>query len=199
MFKLNSFLKVAAACVALLSVPFVLSSCTKSNPAGPSPSNSEIVPLTMGNAWTYRSIMYSATDSVLGDGPLSILVNRDTTISGVHLFSYWGWAAEGDSGLTTYADGYFTLYLKYPVDKGATFYAWGFSVLVSTLDTTISVPAGSFHCIDYKFYDQNYLNGEYFACPGVGVIKLLSYFGSNDTAAASVIQNVQTLTSYTLK
>ena len=201
MAKLNSLLKVAATCVALLSFTFILSGCTKSNPAGPSPSNSEIVPLTMGNAWTYRSIIYSPADSVLGDGPLSILVNRDTTISGIHLFSFWGWAAEGDSGLTTYTDGHFTLYLKYPIDKGATYYAsgWGFTVLVSTIDTTITVPAGSFNCIDYQFYAQGYLDAEYFACPRVGVVKEVFYFGSNYPPAASVIQNVQILTSYTVK
>ncbi len=199
MLRLGSFSKfVMAGYIALVFSLAMFSGCTKSNPTGPSSSQSDIVPLAMMNTWTYRSIMYSPTDSVLGDAPLSIVVNRDTTISGVHLFSFWGWCAAGDSGLTVYANGYFTLYLKYPVNQGATYYAWGYPVLVSTMDTTLSVPAGSFHCLHYKFYYQNYLNAEYFACPGVGVVKLISYFGSNYPAAASVIQNVQTLASYSL-
>lgn len=198
MYKLNCPVRLAGACAAMVVFSFLSSGCSKSSPTGPSSSGSQIVPLSSGNSWTYRSIMYSPTDSVLGDGPVSVVVDRDTTIAGVHLYSFWGWASAGDSGLTTYTDGYFELYFKYPANSGTHYSAWGFSVVVSNLDTVINVPAGSFHCVDYRFYDKGYLNGEYFVSPGAGVIKLVSYFGSNYPSASSVVQNVQTLTSYTV-
>ena len=231
----NSRLHVLATILMFFAAGTTFIGCAKNNPVASNPQ-SGIVPMRVGNTWTYNSTVFKSTGSVVNQSTITCAVSRDTTVAGQDMFQYGlhcidarsvgyppvvvivdslhaMWCANVDSGFIQYTalsgnpSANSSLLFKYPVNQGATYQSMGvsnyqrssFSVLASSSDTLVNVAAGSFHCIRYQFFYQNYLMDDYFVCPAVGLVKLVAYYGYDYPASAQAEMSVQELTNYAVK
>lgn len=113
------FLKMAG--VALL-----MCACVKEEGVNPLLSETELIPLSMGKAYTFRQVAYDENGDVTVDRTLTDVVDKDTLINGEKWFRFAG----KENYATNRADGYYTFLtavekelfiFKYPVEKGNSF------------------------------------------------------------------------------
>ena len=202
-------------CLGLLLMPLLFSivGCTKSNPVSSDRSDVGIIPLTIGNMWSYDGVAYDTTGAVAETFGELMDVRGDSILFGHHMYSYESWNANTDSGLIAFG-GFsyepdpppphdtlvsFELVYQYPTERGASYQSFGSTVSVASTDTVIVVPAGSFHCIDYKWYSQAILLDEVYICPGVGRVKYVGYFGPDYPSHATMVRSAVELKQYSLK
>ncbi len=175
----------------------------------------DLIPLTLGNMWTYKDIKYDTTGALVDASTYMVTSAKDSVLYGRLMHHAAGWYTNADSGVIQYfgysttgingpldTASYFGLFLKYPVVKGASYYSPLGGVSVPSIDTMINVPAGSFHCIRYNFHSMLALKYElfdYYVCPGVGIVKAIYYYGYNDLDAPTRIFIDQELQCYALK
>lgn len=171
--------------VVLLVATGILHGCNDVGSVGPSPQRLEIVPLSLGNLWILADTSYDVLGNVQETSWSNYPVTRDTVLFGQRLFSYWGLATNADSGLIIY-QGYtltpsskdttalYRLLYKYPASQGETY---GSGFIIGTTDTLIHVPAGAFHCINYRFFSAGELSSDHFVSTGVGLVKIIDYWG----------------------
>ncbi len=133
----------------------------------------------------------------------------DTVVFGKHYSVYNGrLCMNTDSGLIYYGgygvflstppdtSFYYPLWFKYPTFRGDSF---DHSTNVASIDTIVHVPAGNFSCIKYQVFDGAILSNDTYVSPGIGIIKMVSYYGSRDPANPLQVQNNTELQSYTLR
>ena len=157
-----------------------------SDPAAPGPSRDPLVPLAVGNAWTYRTVEFDrrgvpidsverspsnevVAETLAADGTwyrVSVIY-ADTGDRG----GYW-WALRED-GLWSDPDdldGAGSLYLPYPASPGATGAGrLGERWTLASTDTTVTVPAGTFRSHHYRYRGTNMVyDDDVFYAPGVG-------------------------------
>jgi hypothetical protein len=89
------------------------------------------------------------------------------------------------------------LLFKYPVSTGDSWNSGGDQIVLQSADTVITVTAGTFHCYEYRFLYNSKPTGDYYFCPGVGVIAQDSYSSTN--SGRLYINGRLSITSYTLK
>jgi hypothetical protein len=180
--------------------------------ANPSPPTTQqvLMPLAVGNEWVYAHSRYLEgkldstliwpihihrvkTDS-LGRKCYSPL-EKDTTI-GNSMFSMW-WT-NTERGLEYFGEPIGLFIWRYPVPSGFSYpldtKLMYYNMVVSCIDTLITVPAGTFSCYRYDYHNDKH---EYFASdyysPGVG--RIYAYIMSFD----SVMTMKDELIEYHLK
>ena len=193
--------------------------CAKSNPVGANLSQPGIVPLSVGNRWTYKDFSYDTTGVVTDSSGETHGILADTVLFGKRMFSYNGmFCANADSGLVEYGGlsfisepppphdttVTFSLLYRYPVSAGDQYSTIGWQIHVGTTDTSITVPAGTFHCIRYEFYQSSSTSKSYeyydnYLCPQVGEVLDVSYFADSYPKSPNRVSSVMELQSYSLK
>ena len=185
-------------------VVFMLTSCKKDNPVDSSPSVKQIWPLKPGNTWAYHAIEYDTTGAITQSGSAVIVVTKDTIVGGETWYQISGIGSGGSMFYTNRSDGLWvmsnstsglfqSLYFKYPVSAGESWNLGGDQIFLQSADTLITVPAGTFHCYEYRLPMSDYV---YF-CPGVGFIAEDSYSSTN--SGRLYLVGRQSITSFTLK
>jgi hypothetical protein len=165
-----------------------------------------IMPLALGNMWSHEVV---TTDSYSGDVWIDTCVQ---SVSGVTLIDNVRWydlvSPCGKVGQkANLSDGLWTrlgpdeIYLiaKYPANVGDEWTRPGSSTryLVASLDTKVSVPAGEFSCVVYRWSDEpnHYFGGSYYYSPGVGMIRsvywLEGYSGVTTTVSSLIEYSVR--------
>ncbi len=177
-------------------VVFMLTSCKKDNPVDTSPSVKQIWPLKPGNTWAFSTIGYDTTGAVRDSGSGAFVVTTDTIVGGETWYHMTGL---GSTLLTNRSDGFWGmpksvpgLIFKYPASAGD---SWNYGdqyIFLQSADTSITVPAGTYHCYKYRFSMD-----DYYLCPGVGIIAEDSYLSTN--SGRLYIESRLSVTSVTLK
>ena len=173
----------------LLSASFIITtipSCDKSNPVN-NGNATVLVPLKAGNSWVNVSWRYDSTGAVTSTSIDSLWVSRDTVIDGEDYFVISD-GIENSNG-TIYPD--ITNYIARNTISGyeETFndlklanYDYPFSVRDSSVisqNESVTVPAGTYNCIVYKYAAGFFLvgtkyqpfYGNTYICPNIGIIK----------------------------
>ncbi len=190
----------------VLIAAMVLSACTKSNRIVVAPAQPNLVPMSLGNSWAYESITYDSSHSVQSDSTFRVVVNKDTSVLGRHMFDFWdyGLCENVEGGFVRFyssTDDNFINYIvlfRFPPVRGEAYKSDTSDVVVGSPDSLIVVPSGSFHCAQYRYYCQNSLMADYFVCEDVGIIKVVNYFGYQDPQLARRERRIQQLTGYTV-
>ena len=135
------------------------SGCKKGSPSvvGTMP-NSEIVPLSIGNRWFQHCQLYDSSGNVFSSWPDSICVLGDSVIGNTSWFLLEMQGLEYEvnnqqGGLWSLGEGGQFLWYKYPAEKGDSFLVSTNTsfVRVCSVDTMITVKAGTFSCYRYEF------------------------------------------------
>ncbi len=148
--------------------------------------STQIYPLKIGNRWDWRKISYGTPNDTTYK-PISI--TGDTLIGLDH------WYLEQEYPLpptliANRSDGFYIycssanmgkLYLKYPAQLNDSYSqdCYNDSIFVLSIDTTITVAAGTFNCYHYLVHgigspDESHV----YASPGIGTIKSQHYFSN---------------------
>jgi hypothetical protein len=185
-------------------VVFMLTSCKKDNPVDSSPSVKQIWPLKPSNTWAYHTIEYDTTGAITQSGSGALVVTTDTIVGGETWYQISGAWSGGSMFYTNRSDGLWImsnstsglfqeLFFKYPVSAGDSWNFGGDQIFLQSADTLITVPAGTFHCYEYRLSMSDY----YYFCPGVGIIAEDSYSSTN--SGRLYIEGRLSITSVTLK
>jgi len=191
----------------LVAIICILHGCKDVGSVGPSPQTPEIVPLSLGNQWILADTSYDMLGNLQEVSWSYYTVTRDTVLFGHRLFSYWGYCANTDSGLVIYQGytispltkdtvAFYRLLYKYPASQGQTY---GPETIVGTTDTLVLVPAGAFHCINYRFYSAGHLSADHFVSPGLGLVKLVDYWQTSNPTDPLHVHVAAQLKTCTLK
>jgi hypothetical protein len=182
----------------------MLTSCKKDNPVDSSPSVKQIWPLKMGNTWAVHMIEYDTTGAVTQSGSGTLVVTTDTIVGGETWYQISGVGSDGLMFYTNRSDGLWVmssstsglfqgLFFKYPVSAGDSWNLGGDQMFLQSADTLITVPAGTFHCYEYRLSMSDY----YYFCPGVGFIAEDSYSSTN-SGRLYIVARIS-IASFTLK
>lgn len=139
----------------------------------------EIIPLAVGNEWTYAG---------------TLVINKDTTLKmeiiGDTLIKDEMWFIMNDGFQNSLVKNdekglwisqkyelieelYPIILQHYPVNVGDKFKADGETVIINSLNKEVEVPAGKFKCILYEI-NSEYDNIKIYATPGIGIIKMIN-------------------------
>ena len=181
-------------------VVFMLISCKKDNPVESSPIAKQIWPLKPGNTWAFSTKEYDTTGAVIQSGSGAIVITTDTIVGGETWYRFSGSGSifytirsDGIWGMSTGTSPLFQgLFLKYPVSAGDSWNFGGDQMFLQSADTLITVPAGTFHCYEYRLSMSDY----YYFCPGVGFIAEDYYSSTN--SGRIYLKEHQSITSFTL-
>ncbi len=167
-----------------------ISGCKKfsDNPVGPSESTG-LFHLKIGDTETTifkNYLINNAKDSLINQQENTGTILRDTVFGGYTWYSSsdkWypdeQWDTNKDDGYWTAErqdDGSYHIFMgfKFPCSKGDAFNTWPDSNMTKVIgtDTTITVVAGTFKCIQYQHFSRlNKYVDNYFISPGIGMIK----------------------------
>ena len=146
-------------------------------------SSDSLIPFKLNNSWEYSHFIYDTSGNVMGTFTATERIIKDTIISDIHFYKYDNSARH----LTSKQDGiwmYFisdtgvgesSLYYKFPCKAGDIYNVTigrppAVASVLSTNDT-VTVEAGTFNCILYRFeFDIDHFSNTYIA-PGIGIIK----------------------------
>ncbi len=155
------------------------------------PPDSVIIPLAVGNYWTFEDISFNASGDTTGVDTTTLSIDSSAAISGRTVY-YWRWdiaeyenyadlMANIDDGLYrfgTASSGVIEadeaeLILIYPGSTGDTFIAFEEDFTITSTTSEQIVPAGTFICYEYTYSGNN---RQYFA-PDYGFIARQKYIG----------------------
>jgi hypothetical protein len=186
----------------------LFSGCDKhSSVLEPKLQSNEILPLVIGNQWSYNSFTYDSSGAITSSQDISYGVSGDTIIDGSKWFKVLGLPTSNrDSGLCVFGHSGPFLLLKYPAAVQDSFYLQPNScyVYIISIDTTISISFGTFKCYAYELRSPPSLNAIEirrtinFWSPCVGQIKVESY-RSTSTNSRQYLSDVTVLSSVILK
>lgn len=169
----------------------------------------EIWPLKVGNQWAYENTELDSAGHVISVDTSVIAVEKDTMIQNERWYittvngardpemfpgttrsdGMWGW--DGTSGLLAF---------KYPAAVNDTFMAGNQVVIVESIHDTVTVPAGTFICYNYKWPEPPSSSRPYqfyYLSPGVGLVKTEEY---RKAAGGQIYLNIRmALISYALR
>lgn len=111
-----------------------------------------IMPLKVGNTWTFRVSIYDTNGVPFSSSDEVLSITRDTTIGNEKWFRF------GSSWVTNRSDGLWrltnsgTAYLvfKYPAKVNDTYSSDGEQVVVTSINQTVSVLHGQYSCYAYR-------------------------------------------------
>lgn len=193
----------------ILSIILLLNCCN--NPTEPS-KILKILPLNEGNIWVYQEYLVKGKDSLVKYEIDTIRVLSDTIVNDLRFYyvnylgSVYDFGYLNDS-LNGFVDPNhkfvkpFLLY-SYPCKTGD-FYLSNFGMcVVKNIDTTITVQAGTFKCIKYKFYvtmgGGNGFEDYHYCSPGVGLIKIEHFVNSYSQQDIFIKNSEKELINYNL-
>ena len=181
----------------------------------PADPDKSIIPLALGNTWTYQSeeIQADGTKKLLedgdpGEGIKAVFVNEQGAsyyLSGEE-FGLWSNSTPrgnedaiieiNEETLKLELIDKPTVYYQYPVKKGTKYDLFfgqkldeAFSTMtVAELDVKITVPAGTFSCIKYEMREKStgMLETVDYVSPGIGLIRN-EYYEEGKVAGGSVL------------
>lgn len=141
------------------------------------PDYSKVIwPLSLHSYWEYNDTGYHDTITYVDTTTMKVdNVREENQRVYYKLNRYYTEYTLGDKGLNEYSQGgpaEGTLYLKYPAMVND-YYLYGeMLVTVKSIDTTVTVPAGTFNCYYYHFFrSMDNVSWEMFLAPGVGPVK----------------------------
>jgi hypothetical protein len=177
--------------VSLFIAFFLIAGCKDENKiVNPTTETVEIVPLKVGNWWSYQTTVYDTSGDIVSTHIDSIFVVKDTLVNGKKYFilstGVMRW--NNDSGLWIPFTPDSTLLYKYPAQVGD---KYGINLKVICKDSSIVVPKGSF-----KSYGYSGAVATDFVSPGVGLIKEEWY--KNNSIGIKYIYQKQELLDYHL-
>lgn len=203
----------------MLQIAFLLfSGCDKNDNIN---EKGEIIPLKVGNYWTYSNHYFRSSDIESIDSAEGItykihkkvkLKNKYYFIFGFFALSDFGiidkegfWAKGSDIlddiSLDEIIPDSLELLFKYPTKVGDKWFCNSYSFFYNTLITKklnvkVNVPAGTFNCVHYQFKNlEKYPQSGFFVSPGIGMIKCEIIMGSTPK---DTIWNILELTKYKL-
>lgn len=152
--------------VSLFAIFLLLIGCKDDNIIVNPPSEiPEIVPLKVGNTWSYQTTVYDTSGNIVSTTVDSFSVIADTIINGQKRFIFSTgvirWNNVFGFWITMSPDS--VLFFKYPANVGD---EYGYGLKVICKDSTIVVPGGAFKCYGYSVNVAiDYVS------PGVGLVK----------------------------
>lgn len=193
----------------VFGIILLLSNCNQAN--DPTSMPSVLVPLEVGNSWQYAQT-WARLDSVAPDTTITMDVRHKDTVDtfvGYYLnnmiiapFRLWGslpMLANRSDGLYTAQLSYVVptgpplvaRALSYPTFAGDTLTYLQYRVRTQSTSSSVSVPAGTFDCIEYMFLQNDDTVATIWCKPNLGLIKTWTKYG--------LVQYTHKLVSYFLK
>ena len=162
--------------------------CSATEPSGDPVSGDGLFPFAVGSEWTY-SVADSGQTAVIKDSVLTIRIVEESVSNRIHWyrsdpggklgtyagFNWFANKADGVHHSLGPAASFGGIAWRYPASPGVVYDVPVFgSIRVASIDSVITVPAGTFHCLAYEVFLQ--LNSPQpsrvvFVAPGVGLIK----------------------------
>ncbi len=193
----------------LLLVAALASGCDKNDKSTNPQKTVEIWPLKVGNQWTYEDQLLDTAGNIFHWDTTVMLIAKDTVIQGETWYittvngirdpetlpgknrsdGLWGW--DGSSGMLVW---------KYPATVADTFKFGIDTVTIESIHDTVTVPAGTFVCLNYKWVDNEDPGRVYqyhYLSPGVGWILGEEYYRTSGGFIYPQLRNV--LISYSLQ
>ena len=152
-------------------------SCKKDDDLGGAQSaGSTIMPLKVGNSWTYRVTAYDTTGVLPFSIPDAVFhITRDTTIGNEKWFRFDdGWVANRGDGLWSLSNsGQPYLGYKYPASVNDSYTAMSQIAVVQSTNALVTVLQGQYYCYKYQFsaLDGRTVYSYQYCAPNVGVVK----------------------------
>lgn len=189
----------------------ILSGCTK-EPTSPTTDETVIMPLKVGNNWTYKSTKFytNGEEGESSQYTMSILYDSVCNeercykpyfnISQIDTVPFFFLNRKDGLYLLTMEKAEYILAFKFPAFKGDKYAFGNDTIRVESIDTNYTVPAGTFKCIKYvrESYYENKIHDlliSYY-CLGIGEIAAENYI----TDSAFLRPHFKTaLLSYELK
>ncbi len=158
----------------------------------PAPDIKGIVPITIGNQWTYKLFLYDTTGAIRYTTQSPLTVVGDTIINGFRWYKYsyfndykfsYYLCANKQNGFYALGDSGELLLFKYPAIAGDSFYVnskLGYLHVLSA-DTMTTIGSVSYHCVAYESFksvENNAVGGSHeilFVSPNIGPIKCEVY------------------------
>ena len=179
-----------------LLIILIISGCAK-EPTSPTIDKTVLVPLKVGNNWTYKNTKYDPKGFEGESEQYTIILTSDSIFNGEAIYKpgllSFPENQEGKFWLLR-NDGFYFLFLndndpqpkmiaKFPTFKGDSFGPDSDSTKVEQTDFDYTVPAGTFKCIKYvnESFGDNEIQSRtimYYA-PGIGNIAIESYVRHN--------------------
>ena len=194
-----------------LLIILIISGCAK-EPTSPTIDETVIMPLKVGNSWTYKYTKFYTTGEEGESSQYTISILYDSVYKGERCYKPYFISSQNDTAPIFYLyrnDGLYLLWIekaeyilafKFPVIKGDKYAFGADTIRVESIDTNYTVPAGTFKCIKYvrESYYENKIHDlliSYY-CPGIGEIAAENYI----TDSAYLRPHFKTaLLSYELK
>ncbi len=197
----------------ILIAPIIFTSCSEST--SPYSNNDGLIPLSVGNSWSYQFTDYDSSGAVIYTEIQTNKIDKDTIISNNIWYGYnyipvsvWFinkadgyWSFAKRNGNTLMNDTSIIVY-KYPTKAGDVYgNPYTPSEVIST-EEEITVPAGTFNAIhittNYSSLNNNFLYSfETYIVPHIGVIKL-EQIGKKSNGDTYIVYKSE-LESYSLK
>lgn len=191
--------------ILFLIIITLVQSCSDINNSPVDEITKDIIPLAVGNTWSYHTSLYDTAGNVFKELNSSREITGDTLIDNITWYYYetnaWFCSIFKD-GYHIY-DPYRTdslrnlLNYKYPCAAGD---KYSYYYEVAKIDTQITVPAGTFNCIMYTLRMQTPMDFAYidfFIKPGVGYIKTIEYSFTENRSL--YVYDISELLSWELK
>lgn len=183
-----------------------------SNPSGETyNSNDVLIPLKIGNEWTYSHNVYSDDGNIMMHMEYTSKIEKDSTLKGTKYFFYYmpdstndiddHWEAYSNKKtglykLLIYKNGLYNeeLKFKYPGNIDDNYYNTEGKNTIESINSGVDVPAGYFtDCYMYSIKNETSITQTYYK-PGVGMVLFQIYRVSNNKLFIQIKLN-----SYDLK
>jgi hypothetical protein len=161
----------------ILFLAFSFGSCTKeANPVDSYPYP-EILPLKIGNSWTYRVSTFDSAGAVQSIDTLTRTVLRDTMIQAQQWYiTSFGIYRNASDGLWSLYYGAPILNLKFPSAVSDTFMVTGNTIIIQSTNEPKLTPVGTLSCYDYLMIIPSYggFQTHIYSSPGNGWVSFES-------------------------
>jgi len=147
------------------------------NPASSSPSVtiSGPFPLKVGNVWSYKLTSYDTSGVALA-APQDFVyqITKDTTVFVEQWYCMSGalYYINRSDGVWRVFNGIPVLFFKYPAKLSDSYSSSLGRIRVMSIDTSITVPKGTFHCYQYRLSQANGSQFDYYFLEGIGIARI---------------------------
>ena len=191
-----------------LVLALLVAGCSEDN-KGTSPTEvKQVWPLKVGNEWVGENTEVDSAGNVLHMDTIVTAVSKDTLIGSErwYIITVNGERDPEVPILTSRSDGLWaggpsgSLFFKYPAAVNDTFMAGNEIAVVESIHDTVTVPAGTFVCYNYKWPEPSTSDRPYqlrYFSPGIGGIMGVEYHKTDGGYIYANFRSV--LISYTLQ
>jgi hypothetical protein len=145
-----------------------ISSSTPTTISGP-------FPLKVGNVWNYKLTSFDTSGVALA-APQDFVyqITKDTTVFNEQWYCMSGalfYINRGD-GVWRVFNGIPVLFFKYPAKVSDSYSSSLGRIRVMSVDTSITVPKGTYHCYQYRLSQANGSQFDYYFIEGIGIARI---------------------------